>query len=37
MKVLLGVDGWRKNREEEARKGGVEICKRHGRISGEGC
>lgn len=35
-KVLLGVDGWRKSVEEDARKGGEEICKRHGRISGDG-
>lgn len=37
MKVVLGVDGWRKNRGEDARKGGEEICKRHGRLFGEGC
>ena len=36
VKVLLGVDGWRKSVEEDARKGGEEICNRHGRLPGDG-
>lgn len=35
MKILLGVDGWRKSMEEDARKGGEELCNRNGRISGD--
>lgn len=35
VKILLGVDGWRKSMEEDARKGGEELCNRNGRISGD--